>query len=81
MVLEALVLDTQMQWCLSGSLSSSSSNHGKPAVHIMTHVFFLVFVIYIPLQIKFFIFHQIFLSFCYLPPFHDTLDCVGVLGI
>lgn len=41
MVLEASVPDTQMQWCLSGSLSlssSSSSNHGKLAVHIMTSV-------------------------------------------
>lgn len=40
MVLEALVPNTQMQWCLSGSLSSSSSssNHGKLAVHIMTPV-------------------------------------------
>lgn len=34
MVLEALVTDTEMQWCLSGSLSSSS--HGKLAVHLMT---------------------------------------------
>lgn len=81
MVLEASVPDTQMQWCLSGSLSlsssSSSSNHGKLAVHIMTSVqkktqfiyFFFVFIIYIPLRMLFFFLSNIFFSFLLSPPF------------
>lgn len=78
MVLEASVPDTQMQWCLSGSLSlSSSSNHGKLAVHIMTSVqkktqfmfFFFCFYNLHPSANAFFFLSNIFFSFLLSPPF------------